>query len=355
MGLDVGGTSTRVLIAGAGGEVIAYARGEGANPTTHGAPVAAARIGRAISAVLARAADRAGARPASVVAATIGLAGVARFRDDPAGRAALRAAWLETGLTCPYTLVPDALVAYAAGTARPDGTVVIAGTGAVAGAVVGFVLDRLAGGHGWLLSDEGSGFWLGREAVRATLSDVDYGRAPGPLGARVLTTALGSAEVRGRATAQALVQWATNRPPVALAELAPMVLAEYGTDPAAWAIVERAAAHLAETAAIAHEPAAHLAETATIVHEPAAHLAETATIAHEPAGKRPIVLAGGLLTGGTPLAAALTAALTAAWPGVEIARAGDAAGAAAWLAARDLPEIGDPADLHTRLVAPTAR
>lgn len=319
MGLDVGGTSTRVAIALLDGTVLAATRGDGANPTTHGATLGAARLGAAVSAALSAAAG-AGLAPGDVRAATIGLAGVARFRDDPGGRAALAAAWREAGLTCDYTLVADALLGYCAGSERPAGTVVIAGTGAIAAAVRDFALDHLAGGHGWLLGDEGSGYWLGREAVRAALSDLDRCRTPGPLSRRVLAAALGSTDGTGRATAQALVQWATTRPPVALAELAPTVLAGYDTDPVAWALVERAAAHLADTAAVVHRPG------------------------------RPIVLGGGLLTGGTPLAAAVTAALAAAWPDATITPAGDTAAAAAWLAARELPGVADPSALHRRLL-----
>ena len=48
------------------------------------------------------------------------------------------------------------------------GIVVIAGTGSVA---LGWDGERFAyaGGHGYLLGDEGSAYWIGREAVRAAL------------------------------------------------------------------------------------------------------------------------------------------------------------------------------------------
>jgi glucosamine kinase len=62
------------------------------------------------------------------------------------------------------------------------------------------------------------------------------------------------------------------------------------------------------------------------------------------------VLAGGLLAGGTPLATAVRAALRGRWPDAYLVSAGDGAVAAAWLAARTLPEVTDPAALHRRLV-----
>ena len=48
------------------------------------------------------------------------------------------------------------------------GIVVIAGTGSVA---LGWDGERFArsGGHGFLLGDEGSAYWIGREAVRSAL------------------------------------------------------------------------------------------------------------------------------------------------------------------------------------------
>ncbi|KKJ99487.1 ATPase, partial [Micromonospora sp. HK10] len=69
-----------------------------------------------------------------------------------------------------------------------------------------------------------------------------------------------------------------------------------------------------------------------------------------PGATDPVVLGGGLLTGGTPLAGAVRAELTRRWPDAPLHAAGDGAAAAAWLAARDLPEVTDPAALHALLV-----
>ncbi|MBX6356043.1 MAG: ATPase, partial [Micromonosporaceae bacterium] len=63
----------------------------------------------------------------------------------------------------------------------------------------------------------------------------------------------------------------------------------------------------------------------------------------------PVVLAGGLRTGGTALASELRARLAELWPEAPTATAGDGAAAAAWLAARPLPGV-DAAALHARLV-----
>ncbi|XTZ14113.1 N-acetylglucosamine kinase [Micromonospora echinospora] len=323
VGLDVGGTSTRAAVVTTTGERLGTGRAGGGNPTSHGAERAATELRTALRAALTD------VDPARVAAGVIGLAGAGRLLADPAGRAAFDRAWHDAGLRCPYTVQKDALVAYASGTPEPDGTVLIAGTGAVAARVRGLELDRIADGHGWLLGDSGSGFWLGREAVRRVLADLDRAHRPGPLGARVLTELLGHAEIapRPRDTVDALVQAVTRRSPVELSRLAPLVV----------------------DAARQDEPTA-----AAIVGEAAGHLAESASRIRPPDAGDPIVLGGGLLTGDTPLATALQAELRRRWPHAPLRRAGDGAAAAAWLAARDLPAVADPAALHALLVPAAA-
>ncbi|MFE9959066.1 N-acetylglucosamine kinase [Micromonospora sp. NPDC005299] len=321
VGLDVGGTSTRATALSLDGVRLGVGRAGGGNPTSHGADRAAAELLAALRAALAD------VDPTRVRAGVIGLAGAGRLLADPQGRAAFDRAWADAGLRCPYAVHGDALVAYASGTAAPDGTVLIAGTGAIAAQVRDLRLDRTADGHGWLLGDAGSGFWLGREAVRRLLTDLDRAHPPGDLARQVLAELTGTSEVaaRPRATADTVVQAVTRRPPVELARLAPLVV----------------------TAARDGEPTG-----LALVAEAAALLAESASRIRPPDAAGPVVLGGGLLTGDTPLAAAVRAELARRWPDAPLHSAGDGAAAAAWLAARDLPEVADPAALHALLVPP---
>ncbi|MGC4880536.1 N-acetylglucosamine kinase [Micromonospora sp. DT43] len=318
VGLDVGGTSTRATALTLTGERLGTGRAGGGNPTSHGAERAAAELLTALRAALAD------VDPTRVAAGTIGLAGAPRLLADPDGRAAFDRAWHDAGLRCPYAVHGDALVAYASGTAEPDGTVLIAGTGAITAQVTDLRLDRIADGHGWLLGDTGSGFWLGREAVRRLLADLDAGHAPGTLGAAVLTDLLGSADVapRPRDTVDATIQAVTRRPPIELARLTPLVV----------------------TAATDGEPVA-----TALIAEAATHLAESVGRIRPAGATTPVVLGGGLLTADTPLATAVRAEVGRRWPSAPLRTAGDGAAAAAWLAARDLPEVTDPAALHARL------
>jgi len=318
IGLDIGGTSTRATALTLTGERLGTGRAGGGNPTSHGAEQAATELLTALRGALA------GTDPAQVAAGTIGLAGAARLHADPAGRAAFDRAWHDAGLRCPYAVHGDALVAYASGTADPDGTVLIAGTGAITAQVRDLRLDRVADGHGWLLGDAGSGFWLGREAVRRLLADLDTGRTPGELTTAVLIELMGSADIaaRPRDTVDATIQAVTRRPPVELARLAPLVV----------------------TAATAGEPVAN-----ALIAEAAAHLAASVGRIRPAGATTPVVLGGGLLTGDTPLGTAVRAEVARRWPDAPLRTAGDGAAAAAWLAARDLAEVTDPAALHARL------
>ncbi|MEU3456820.1 BadF/BadG/BcrA/BcrD ATPase family protein [Micromonospora sp. NPDC006766] len=319
VGLDIGGTSTRAAALSLDGVRLGTGRAGGGNPTSHGVEPAAAELLTALRAALVD------VDPTRVRAGVIGLAGAGRLLADPHGRAAFDRAWADAGLRCPYAVHGDALVAYASGTAAPNGTVLIAGTGAIAAQVHDLRLDRTADGHGWLLGDAGSGFWLGREAVRRLLSDLDRADPPGELGRRVLAELTGSPEVaaRPRATAALVVQAVTRRAPVELARLAPLVVA---------------AARAAEPIALA------------LIREAATLLAESVTRIRPAGTAGPVVLGGGLLTADTPLADAVRAELARRWPDAPLRTAGDGAAGAAWLAARDLPEVIDPAALHALLL-----
>ena len=82
------------------------------------------------------------------------------------------------------TVVHDSRLLLAAGGASA-GVAVIGGTGSAAWGRNGLGEEARAGGWGYLLGDEGSGYWLGREAVRHSLRRMNQGLEPDEL-----TTAL---------------------------------------------------------------------------------------------------------------------------------------------------------------------
>ena len=310
LGGDLGGTSTRILVVGTDGREHGLSTGDGGNPISRPAGAAAA-LGDALRRALA------GVDPGQVQASVIGVAGWSALRT-PVVAAQFAEVWADAGLTCDPGYRSDLEVAFAAGTPEADGTVLVAGTGATAGAVTGHRLTRTADGHGWLLGDDGSGFWLGREAVRAALHSLDAGEPQGRLAGSVLAAldAAGTAD-RGR---DQVIQAVYSHPPVQLAALAPLVSAAYHDgDPQARSIVERAAAAL---------------------------LATVGRVREEGEGT-PIVLAGSL-TRDTPVGATLRTLLSARFSG-PILPARTGAGGAAWLALAALdPALATPAT-HSRL------
>ena len=82
------------------------------------------------------------------------------------------------------TVVHDSRLLLAAGGASA-GVAVIGGTGSAAWGRNSLGEEARAGGWGYLLGDEGSGYWLGREAVRHSLRRMNQGLEPDEL-----TTAL---------------------------------------------------------------------------------------------------------------------------------------------------------------------
>jgi len=105
-----------------------------------------------------------------------GAAGV----DTPASEARLRHLLAERLPDARIRVVHDSqLILAAAGVL--DGIAVISGTGSVAWGRHDGQHAR-AGGWGYLLGDEGSGYWVAREAVRRTLARVDRGDPADRLG-----------------------------------------------------------------------------------------------------------------------------------------------------------------------------
>ncbi len=83
-------------------------------------------------------------------------------------------------------LTDDAFIALAGATAGEPGVVVIAGTGSIAWGRNSEGRTARAGGWGHLFGDEGGGFWIARQAVRAALRLEEGWGVPTSLRARLL-------------------------------------------------------------------------------------------------------------------------------------------------------------------------
>src|SRR5664279_1736033 len=171
VGADVGGTSTKVAAVDHLGALLGYAVEPGGNIRSSGGSLTE-NLSRALTLAVPP------ERRTDVVGGVLGIAGGGLARATEVSQIA-RLAWLRAGL--PSRIEPvvctDLEIAFADGSDRPDGLMLLAGTGAVACWFANWrVVDR-CDGMGWLLGDEGSGVWIGTAALRAVAAHLD-GRGP---------------------------------------------------------------------------------------------------------------------------------------------------------------------------------
>ncbi|WP_158882157.1 N-acetylglucosamine kinase [Amycolatopsis anabasis] len=296
VGVDAGGTSTRALVVAEDGTVLGVGKSGGANPNSHPPEAAASRIAEAIAAALG------GLPRERTRACVVGMAGVSKL-SDPAIAAVFARAWDELALGVEVHPVSDAEIAFASATSAADGTVLVAGTGSIAGRIRKRRMVSTAGGYGWLLGDEGSAFWIGREAVRAALDALTGGGELGELARSVLAESeVDDDPADPLLVRRRLITVVNAEPPIRLARFAPLVSAADRTgDPAARTIIERAAEALAATALATREPGEDT----------------------------PVVLVGSVLGEDSPVGAGVRERLA----GLDVHPSADGVLGAAWLAA----------------------
>ena len=138
----------------------------------------------------------------------------------------------------------DAAAALAGATGCRPGVVVIAGTGSITYGENHRGQAARAGGWGWRLGDEGSGYTIGRNAILAALSAHD-GRAPDTALRELILDHLGLGAV------EEIIDWmyAAGREPRDVAYLVPLVrAAEEAGDEAARLVMAEAGAELGHVA-----------------------------------------------------------------------------------------------------------
>src|SRR5439155_21403505 len=126
----------------------------------------------------------------TISAVGLGIAGVDRPHDEAAIREILR----RLGHRETARVVNDAAIALVAGAPERVGIVVLAGTGSIAYGADARGRTARSGGYGFLLADEGSGYWLGHQALRAAVRAAD-GRGPRSLLADLVFESLGVGSV----------------------------------------------------------------------------------------------------------------------------------------------------------------
>src|SRR3954469_8377178 len=166
LGIDAGGTKTVCLLADERGLIVSEGRGPGANLQAAGE----LEVEKVLHQVMETALGERTTRPAAVC---LGIAGVDREDDRRVVSAIMRR--IAPGSR--VLVVNDALVALEAGAPGLPGIVVISGTGSIAYGRNALGAAARAGGWGHVIGDEGSGYWIGRQALAAVVREVD-GRGP---------------------------------------------------------------------------------------------------------------------------------------------------------------------------------
>ena len=166
LGLDAGGMKTVCLLADGQGTVLASARGPGANLQVQGELEVEKTLHHLMEETL-------GSRPFLPDAVCLGIAGV----DRPDDAAIMRGIMRRIGYKTRALVVNDALIALVAAVQDGAGIVIVCGTGSICYGRNGRGEAARAGGWGYLLGDEGSGYWIGRRALTAATRHAD-GRGP---------------------------------------------------------------------------------------------------------------------------------------------------------------------------------
>lgn len=279
IGVDGGGTGTRVRLARADGTQLAQGS-SGPSGLAHGIGNAWAAVGEAVAQAFA-AADLSPAPERSAIG--LGMAGVhnkhwaAQFSAANPGYAVML---LET----------DGFTTLMGAHAGQPGTIVAIGTGSVGQALLENGEQREVGGWGFPAGDEASGGWIGLRAINHIEKVID-GRAPSSPFALALIEACGGAR-------DAIQLWLGQASQTSYAALAPIVVEHAASDSVARGLLADAGKEVAAIAA-----------------------------ALDPSGRLPLALCGGL---GAPLRAWLPPDLLER----SVAPQGDAASGALRMIAR---------------------
>jgi N-acetylglucosamine kinase-like BadF-type ATPase len=164
IGIDGGGTRTRAVLADANGKTLGEGEAGTSNPMVHG--VAAAQ--QELDAAIARAFESARRSRERVAAMCMGLGGAGRAREQQE-----LVAWAREHLAERVGVVNDGEIVLAAGTPENWGVAVIAGTGSLAWGRNRAGATARAGGWGYVMGDEGSGYDVARQALHAATQCAD--------------------------------------------------------------------------------------------------------------------------------------------------------------------------------------
>lgn len=281
IGVDGGGTKTRVIVADELGNQLAEVVGPGSavrpGEAEHSADVIAATLADALAAC-----EMTHVVPKVLC---VGVAGAAREPE----RQAIWQALAGRDLAEEVVIHPDYSIALDDAFGDGPGVLLISGTGSAAFGRSPSGTTARCGGWGPVCGDEGSGAWIGRRALSVVTASADGREPETALVGAVLT----AAQVN---EPQELIAWAASATPALFASLAPVVssVADAG-DLRANAILSLA------------------------VEELVLHVRTLArSLFGDERAATPVAFTGGMLTRGTTLRKRLEQRLRSAVPGAQL-------------------------------------
>ena len=207
VGVDGGGTHTRVLIVDEQGAELATAEGPGSAIQ----PGATSRSAHTIRDAVLKAHAEFTDRP--IRSLCIGVAGAGRDEE----RDTLQAALETDRIAGTVVVLTDAEIAIEDAFGAGPGVLLSAGTGSIAyGKGPTGVMAR-CGGWGPVIGDEGSGAWIGRRALGIATASYDGREPESSLGDAIRSTL-------GLESMEQLIPWAAAASPADFGRLAPVVL-----------------------------------------------------------------------------------------------------------------------------------
>lgn len=165
IGIDGGGTNSRLLAVDFHGNVIGHVRGRTTNLESNSVNT----VMNNLNALIESFHERHYTKYEDCAGLCFGTAGV----DTRATLLTIEDMLHKTPFTCPTKVVNDALIALYANTRGKPGMMLLAGTGSIAYGVNAEGLDKRVGGFGYIVGDEGSAYWVVKEAIRAALHAYD--------------------------------------------------------------------------------------------------------------------------------------------------------------------------------------
>jgi N-acetylglucosamine kinase-like BadF-type ATPase len=167
-GIDSGASKTFVRLSGLDNSTITEGRTEAGNLFTVDRNALETSLGGLIAGLL----SRSGLSLSDCEGVCAGVAGAA----DPLNRDTVRDILRRIGFSCPLLVITDVKAAFAGALGCKEGIIVISGTGSVCLACDSEGNETRAGGWGRLISDEGSGYAIGRDMLHAVMWAHDENR-----------------------------------------------------------------------------------------------------------------------------------------------------------------------------------